>query len=230
MCSTVGYDIISGRSNDLEKSNYLEKSNDLEDFDSRFIAQLGYLKYSCLEKYGVISLSWYQVIEKSNNYLEYMDNLINNYLRRRKVSIYNFQTNNILSQENFDIISKCIGDFVCKFFESPQKKLKMVESYGIIYSGTTNTATTRHNFNCDIVINICVNNLLKNNDGSMCFYSSQPSILSVYKKNIRVTFQMSSGDILVYRGGHDHQVFNVTSTKPDIYRTHIIIKCNFVSD
>lgn len=220
MCTIVnGYNIISENLNDPEQS-----------FDTRFNTQIEFLKYPCLHRYGIISLSWYQVIDSSNKYLELTDDLISNYLIRKKFGLYNFKTNHVISQQNFNVITERIGDFICEFFESSGKKLKMIENYGIIYSRTTNLSTIKHNLNCDIVINICVNNLLENHEGILCFYGSEPSILSRHKKNIRVTFQMTSGDILVYRGSHEQQVFDVISTNPKKYRTHIIIKCNFISN
>ncbi len=187
------------------------------------------IKSPKLANYGVLNLNYINVIEPTVEYLDWANKFVLYNLIRKKDSIYNFQTNRLLSQYNFEIIKNKIGLIICDLFEQSDKTIEMIDNYGIIYSNTTNLSTGKHNFDCDIIINICLENLLPINDGIMCFYSSKPSKFSKDKNNIRITFGgIEQGDIFIHRGSHETQVFPINCTNSDQYRTHLIIKCNFV--
>ncbi len=186
------------------------------------------IQYSTLVNYGILNFNFYNVIDSSDVYLNHTNDYIHKNLLRKKDSIYNFQTNRFFSQYNFDIINQKIGSAICNFYGEYGKTLEMIDNYGIIYSGTTNMSTVKHNFDCDIIINLCLRNTLAENQGVVCFYKSLQSSYSREKNNIRVTLGLSNGDIIIHKGSHETQIFSISSVEPEFYRTHLIIKCNFV--
>ncbi len=140
---------------------------------------------------------------------------------------YDYIVNGVIGMLDFEQIVnrliKPIQEFYCT-----NKNLYMVRNYGVIYSQGKNKSTPIHNHDCDIVINICLHCDLnpKEINGLLCYYTSQPTIISKLKKNIRVTMPMVTGELVIHRGSHPNQVFQINSGTTG-YRTHLIIECNF---
>lgn len=187
-------------SNNSEFFDYgIIKSTILLDYD------IGYLN-SCVESYTEI----------------------NKFIRNTRQSVYSYQSKEIIKPREFDIIAGRFANIIQQIY-CTNKKLYMVRNYGLIYSNSKNTSTKTHTKSCDIVFNICLYNTFDYNDiqGSICCYTSQPSIFSKYKKNIRVSFHMQPGDVIIHRGSHPVEVFNINPTTYNS-RTNLIIECNFI--
>lgn len=178
------------------------KSSVLYDFD---IGMIGFLNYNVKSMTSRIRNS----SESSHEYnYDYIVNEVIGLLDYEKV---------------MNRLIKTIQEFYCT-----SKNLYMVRNYGIIYSNNKNKSTPMHIHNCDIVINICLHSDLELRDfgGMLCYYTSQPSIISKLKKNIRITLPMETGDMIIHRGTHSNQVFPINPNSSE-YRTHLIIECNF---
>lgn len=167
-------------------------------------------------------------------YLGYLNSCVESFTERNKLnrsieqSNYSYVSKGIFGMKEFDTIANRFLNVIQQFY-STDKKLYMIRNYGVIYSNSKNTATKTHSKSCDIVFNICLHNTLNYKDihGSICYYTSQPSIFSKYKKNIRLSFHMQPGDIIIHRGSHPIEVFNVNPTTSGS-RTNLIIECNFI--
>jgi hypothetical protein len=194
----------------------------------------GFISHENLLGYGIIKSSI--LYDYDIGYLQYLDSNIQNLISKcRNTSKdinqelnYNFMINGVIGLNDYEIICRRFLPIIQEFYQT-DKNLVMKRNYGVIYSNNKNKYTETHTKQCDIVFNICLYNGLNINDmhGSLCYYTSQPSIFSRLKKNIRVNFHVGTGDIIIHQGNQPSQVFNLNPTATG-YRTHLIIECDFV--
>lgn len=179
--------------------------------------------------YGILKSS--ALFDYDIGFIGYLDSKVNSSIGRTRIpkenDPYEYVIYGVIGLNDFDIIAsrylKIIQDFYCV-----NKKIYMVKNYGIIYSGNKNTYTPSHTKSCDIIINICLHNNLttQNCSGALCYYTSQPSVFSKHQKNIRISFQMQTGDLIIHKGNQPTEVFSIGKNRG--YRTHLIIECNFI--
>ncbi len=230
--TSLEYIYTIGNSTCMVNEDYLKG----EEVSEEFICNLeDIITNNCqVLKFGIIKSTL--LFDYDIGYIGYLNSCVESFTERNKQNkntpfaeySYSYMSKGIFGIKEFDTIANRFLNIIQQFY-CTDKKIYMVRNYGVIYSNSKNTSTKVHSKSCDIIFNICLHNTFDIRDmhGSICCYTSQPSIFSKYKKNIRASFHMQPGDIIIHRGSHPVEVFNVNPSSLGS-RTNLIIECNFI--
>jgi len=211
--------------------NNLIIGNDISDY---FISVIGggILTSNYMFGYGMLRSS--MLFDYDIGYIGFLNSKINSSIGKIRYSKesdseYKYMINGVIGLKDFNIIANRFISMIQEFYQI-NKKINMIRNYGVIYSRDKNISSPIHTKSCDLVFNICLHNSMdiENMRGSLCFYTSQPSILSRYKKNIRLSLHSKTGDIIIHQGSHPFQVFPINQNSLGSC-THLIIECNYTN-